>query len=147
MEEKQKVTPEQIITEYEMLRSQAQAYEQNLQMISSSITELQSTLESLREINKLEEGRDILVPLGAGTFIEATLPKPEGVILSVGADVSVKKPMEEALSDLEGRIQELEKVRKEHSAKYEEILQRLQAIAPIVEQIMAALQQAGAQPK
>ncbi len=141
MENSQKLNPEQIIAEYETLQSQAKAYEQNIQMIQGSFTELQSALETLRELDKLEENREALIPLGAGAFIEAVITKPEGAILSIGADVSVKKPMEEALKDLEGRIHDLEKVRKEHSARYEEILHRLQTITPVVEQIMAAFQQ------
>ncbi len=141
MENSQKLNPEQIIAEYEMLQSQSKAYDQNLQMIKGSFTELQSALETLRELDKLEENREALIPLGAGTFIEAVIAKPEGAILSIGADVSVKKPIEEVLEDLEGRIQDLERVRKEHSARYEEILQRLQTITPVVEQIMDAFQQ------
>ncbi len=147
MAEEVKLSPAQILAEYEALRGQAQAYEQNLNLIASSISEVKSTLESLRELKDVEAGAEILVPMGSGTFIKARLEKLEDVIMGVGADISVKKPIEQALKDLENRVEELERVKKEHSAKYEDILRRLQALAPVVEQILAQAQMAQAQPQ
>lgn len=145
MAEEIKLSPAQVLAEYEALRGQAQAYEQNLNLIASSISELRSTLESLRELKHVEADVEILVPMGSGTFVKARLEKPEDVIMGVGADISVKKPIDQALKDLESRVEELERIKKEHSAKYEDIVRRLQALAPVVEQILAQAKMAQAQ--
>lgn len=141
MEDESQVSARQLLTEYETLRNQAQAYEENLQRISSRISELQATVDSMKEMEKLEGERESLVPIGSGAFVSSKLSRPESVILDVGAGLHVKKPLEEAERTLQERIEELEGVRKEHSSKYQEVVQRLQQIAPVVQQIVSSLQQ------
>jgi len=130
----------QLLGEYENLRSQAQAYEENLQVINDRISEFQNTITSIKEMKDLEGEKETLVPLGSGAFIKTTLPKPEKITLNVGAEVYVNKSLAEAVQTLEGRVDELEKVRKEHDSSYQKIMQRLQEIAPQVQQIMASQQ-------
>ena len=54
-----------------------------------------------------EDGQDILVPIGAGSFIHAKLDDKDKVILGVGADVSIEKDVAFAKTSLEARRTQL----------------------------------------
>ncbi|NOZ82275.1 MAG: prefoldin subunit alpha [Euryarchaeota archaeon] len=136
-----KLKPEQVVAQYQALRSQAEALRQNIELILSHIAEFRQTLECLEELDSGESVR-ALVPLGSGAFVNAELGKVESVVLSIGADVAVRRSVEEAKRELSSRIEELEKVREEHTSKLNEVLKGIEAIAPLVEQIVAAVQRA-----
>ena len=141
MTEEKGVPVEKVLADYEMLRSQAEALQQNLDLINQHIAEFRLTLSTLEEIEKLEDGNEILVPMGSGSFTKAEIKDTGSVILSLGAEVAARKSIDEARKDLQARVEELEKVREEHSSRLGEIMKNLEAIAPVVEQILAAMQQ------
>ncbi|GEM_PF-298067 len=136
-----KVNPEQVLAQYQALRSQAEALKQNIELILTHIAEFRQTLECLEAIGSGDKV-EALVPLGSGAFVNAELGRVESVVLSVGADVAVRKSLEEAKRDLNSRIEELEKVREEHTSKLNEVLKGMEAVAPLVEQIAVAMQRA-----
>jgi prefoldin alpha subunit len=142
MAEEKRIPVEKVLADYEVLRAQAEALQQNLELVNQHISEFRRTLEALEEIGKLEEGNEVLVPLGVGSFVRAELKDTKSVILTLGADVAARKSIGDARQDLEARVKELEKVREEHSSRLQEVLKSLEAIAPVVEQIVAAMQQA-----
>jgi prefoldin alpha subunit len=142
MAEEKRIPVEKVLADYEMLRTQAEALGQNLELVNQHISEFKRTLESLAEIEKLGEGNEILVPIGVGSFVKAEIKDTSSVILSLGADVAARKSISDAKADLEARVKELEKVREEHSSRLAEVMKNLEAIAPVVEQIISAMQQA-----
>ena len=142
MAEEKRIPVETVLAEYEVLRTQAEALGQNLEMVNQHISEFRRTLEALEEVERLGEGNEVLVPIGVGSFIKAEIKDTQNVILSLGADVAARKSIPEAKQDLEARVKELEKVREEHSSRLQEVMKNLEAIAPVVEQILAAMQQA-----
>ncbi len=136
-----RLTPEQVLAQYQVLRTQAEALQQNLELVVSHIAEFRQTLECLEVIGNGSEVR-ALVPLGSGAFVDAELGEVKSVVVSVGADVAVRKSVQDAKEDLKARIEELEKVREEHTSKLNEVMKGLEAMAPVVEQILAAAQRA-----
>ena len=142
MAEEKRIPVEKVLADYEMLRTQAEALRQNIELIDQHISEFRRTLEALSEIEKLGEGNEVLVPVGVGSFVKAEIKDTGSVILSLGADVAALKSIGDAKLDLEARVKELEKVREEHSSRLAEVLKNLETIAPVVEQIVAAVQQA-----
>ncbi|WP_456474830.1 prefoldin subunit alpha [Candidatus Pyrohabitans sp.] len=141
MTEEKGIPVEKVLADYEMMRSQAEALQQNLDLINQHIAEFRLTLSTLEEIEKLEDGNEILVPMGSGSFTKAEIKDTGSVILSLGAEVAARKSIDEAKLDLQARVEELEKVREEHNSRLGEIMKNLEAIAPVVEQILAAMQQ------
>ncbi len=142
MTEEKRIPVEKVLAEYEVLRTQAEALQQNLELVNQHISEFRRTIEAIEEVERLKEGNEILVPLGAGSFVRAELKDTGSVILSLGADVAARRSTAEARQELEARVRELERVRDEHSSRLQEVLKGLEAIAPVVEQIVAAMQQA-----
>lgn len=66
---------------------------------------------TLNGIKSQKSGSELLVPVGGGSFVHATLNDAEKIIMGVGAGVAIEKGVDESIGELKGRLDELEKVR------------------------------------
>lgn len=128
---------EKLLGEYEYLRNQAEALQKNLEMINANLTEFGAVLESLEEIKGQRKENEILVPIGADSFVSARIIDTKKVIVGLGANVAVKKPIQEARKDLETRLKELDGVRGEVSEKLGMLLDRIEELTPRIQGILA----------
>jgi prefoldin alpha subunit len=128
---------EKILNEYEYYRLQAEALQRNLELVNTSLGELGVVVKSLEEIRGQSKKNEILVPLGADSYVSSKILDTQNVILGIGAGVAVKKPIQEAKKDLEARIEELEGVRKELGDRLTLLLGKIEELAPKVQQIIA----------
>lgn len=75
-----------------------------LQGVHDEITRAQRTLEGLGEaVNK-----EVLVPMGASTFIAGTIDPTSPVIVGIGAGYATERTREDAVALLEGRRKQAE---------------------------------------
>ncbi|MDP6459806.1 MAG: prefoldin subunit alpha [Candidatus Hydrothermarchaeota archaeon] len=126
-----------VMSEYEYLRNQAEALQKNLEMINASLTEIDAVLETLDEIKEQGKKNEILMPIGADSFVSARVIDTKKVIVGLGADVAVKKSIPGARKDLEARFKELEGVRGEISEKLGTLMNRIEELSPQVQRIVA----------
>jgi prefoldin alpha subunit len=134
---------EKILGEYELYRTQAEIYKQNLELINANILDLSVVKESLDQIKDLEKENEVLVPIGGGSFIKAKIIDLEKVVVGLGAEVAVKKTIPDAKVDIEKRIEELEKVRGEHTERLQFVLGKIEELTPKVQEILAKAQKEG----
>ncbi|HDZ36182.1 MAG TPA: prefoldin subunit alpha [Thermococcus sp.] len=114
---------ERLAYEYQLLQAQAQLLAQNLELLTLGRNEFQAVKETLEELKKVEEGNpEILVPIGAGSFLKARIEDKENAIVSVGAGYAIEKNLDDAIAYLEARIKEYD----EAIAKNQEALKKLE---------------------
>ncbi|MBU7004664.1 MAG: prefoldin subunit alpha [Theionarchaea archaeon] len=129
MEEKQ-VELRNLTNEIEQLQNQANVHNQNLELLTLSVQEMRQTVETLEELKSTEPGREILLPLGTGSFIKSTLKKNDRVIIGVGAGFSIEKEVDEAKAIVDKRIQETDTALQQTRERLAEISGRLEDITP-----------------
>lgn len=96
--------------EFQMLVQQINAVQNQLQTINQQVIELNMLVDSLDEVGKTEKGTEILVPLGAGIFTQASLSNPNEIIMNVGSKVTVPKTISEAKETVLTQVKELERI-------------------------------------
>lgn len=104
MEDRQKL--EQMITEINQLQQQGEAIANQIEQLNLSLTDIKSASEALKGIED-SVGKELLIPVGAGCFINAEL-KSEDIVVGVGAEVAVKKSREETIETLEKETKEVQ---------------------------------------
>jgi prefoldin alpha subunit len=125
MEDQQRL--EEMVNELNMYKSQADLLQQQVEAIQVSLGEieiLQSTLEDIKDKKSLET----MVPVGAGSFMNAEIKKTDEIIMSIGAGVAIKKSTEEAKITLASQKEEL-------SSSLDKMMSNLQKISQIVSQL------------
>jgi prefoldin alpha subunit len=95
----------------------AQAYQQRMDLlqqqaslIQASVDDVDSALKALGTLEGQEAGHEMLVSIGAGSFVHATVSKPGTVLVGLGAGVSVERSVADAKAIFQSRRTELEKV-------------------------------------
>ncbi len=115
---------ERLAYEYQLLQAQAQLLAQNLELLTMGRNEFQAVKETLEGLKKVEDEKpEILVPIGAGSFLKGIIVDRENAIVSVGAGYAVEKSLDNAIAYLEKRVKEYD----EAIAKTQEGLRKLEA--------------------
>ena len=109
---------EKLAYEYQVLQAQAQLLAQNLELLNLARAEVQTVKETLENLKKVEEEKpEILVPIGAGSFLKGIIVDKNNAIVSVGSGYAVEKNIDDAIAFLEERIREYdEAIRKTQEA-------------------------------
>ncbi|MEM3736743.1 MAG: prefoldin subunit alpha [Candidatus Bathyarchaeia archaeon] len=94
------------------------------------------TLAGLKEVGK---GSEILVPIGGGSYLKASIADVENVVTGIGAGVTLEKRLPEAESYVKTRIEELKKVRSALEEQFSQVMGRMQAVRREMEQVIAKL--------
>ncbi|ABR54686.1 prefoldin, alpha subunit [Methanococcus vannielii SB] len=92
----------------DVYNQQVQKLQEELSNIDLMIMELVRAIESMES---LKTSGEIMLPLGAGSFVKADVKNPEKIILSVGVDVLLEKDVEEVILDFKNSLDELEKTK------------------------------------
>ncbi len=134
---------EQMMMEYEQIRGQIEALQEGLSMIDSAIMQMDSALEALTAASGLSAGNEILLPVGADSFLSAKITDTENVLVGIGAEVAVKKNFADAISDVKSRKDVLVKTRDGRGRELERLVGFAQEMAPKLQAMMAKTQSGG----
>ncbi|MGL6299096.1 MAG: prefoldin subunit alpha, partial [Methanobacteriaceae archaeon] len=93
MEDQQKL--EGIINELNVYKSQSEMLQQQVDAVQASLSEIEILEATLSEIEE-KKNLSTLVPVGAGSFINAEIKNTEEVIMSIGSGVAVSKNITDA---------------------------------------------------
>ena len=84
------------LIEFQILNQQVNQMQQQFIALQSQAEDIKNLKTSLDEIEKTKIGNKILAPLSSGILIEASLNNNKEVIISLGANVTLKKTIPEA---------------------------------------------------
>ena len=88
MEDQQKLN--ELINEINAYNQQADLIRQQIELIQSSISEVDALSNTLDDLNG-EKAVEAFVPVGAGSFIKGELKDTDEIIISIGAGYAIKK--------------------------------------------------------
>ena len=115
------------------LLADARALESMAEVLRDMVARTQAYLAELRAAGSVlenlagREGAEILVPIGAGSFIWAKVARADRAIVSLGANVSIEVDVERAKEIIGERSAEAEKALRDYMARLADIERALQA--------------------
>ena len=116
--------------EYQLLQAQAQLLAQNLELLTLGMNEFKAVKETLEKLKEVEDEKpEILVPIGAGSFLKGQIVDRENAIVSVGAGYAMEKSLDDAIRYLDGRVKEYEEAIKKTQESLHQIEHKLQELA------------------
>ncbi|MHA1594676.1 MAG: prefoldin subunit alpha [Candidatus Baldrarchaeia archaeon] len=146
-EEVSENTLQKLIMEYNFYKAQADLIQQELYIVGASIDQLRITAETLEGIIRGEGRDEILIPIGGRAFLKAKLVDHENVIINVGANVAILKPIEQAKQFIENRIAELQNIKMQRENLLAQLLARMSELQRQIQSIAEKLQQQRVQQK
>ena len=128
---------QRLLVEYQILEGSLRVLQSRLEVLNAALNDIFTAFATLQGLKENSNGIETLIPMGAGSFIKASIPDTSRVIMGVGASVCIEMSTEDSLLDLKNRQSELEKARAAIEEKINEntaqLEQRRQALSEIVE--------------
>lgn len=87
-------------------------------------SEIDTTINSLSELNENEEEKEMLCPLSTGIFVKTKVKKVDDVIVNVGSNVCVNKSVDDSIEMLKKQKEEVKNYHKEIKEKLEQLYQK-----------------------
>lgn len=143
MEDQQKL--EELVSQLNMYKQQSEMLQQQVEAVQASIAEvkiLENTLDDIKDKDTIET----LVPVGAGSFMNAEIKNQDKIIMSVGAGVAIAKNFEEAKKTTAEQKKELENSLDKLFENLQKITDIVAQLSPQAEQLMQKVQSAGQMP-
>jgi prefoldin alpha subunit len=127
---------QQIIAEMGGYRELIGVVREQIMAMSSAITEFTATISSIKALKDVKAGTEILVPIGADSFVPAKLSFSEKVEMGIGAEVFAERTSADAVAALEARVAELGKAIDQARAELEKLDERVAALRPEAEELV-----------
>lgn len=132
-----------LLAAYQQYQAQADGIMRQLSLTQLTAEGLERASTAADALDRAEVGQEIMVPIGSGSFIHATLASKEKVVLNVGAGVHIEKDAAEAKEILKVRkaeVQEGSRKLNEVLSKIDQEMQKIQAVMQQFEEGAAAHQ-------
>ena len=126
---------QQAVTALEATRAQLESLGRQEETLRFSLQEYTRARDTMAKYKDEPVGTEILVPVGANSFLFAQIANVERCIVGLGAEVALDDSIESAIDRLETRIRELTTVQ-------EDLLRRMVAIEGQVNDQSALVQEA-----
>lgn len=120
----------------QMIDQQIKQVQAQQQQVEQQLTDIAQVKEALGDLESVQNGNEILVPVAGGIFLKATLDDPNTIFLNVGAHVNVKKSLPEVVSLLDEQSAAIEKNYLDLQTTFEDLFHQAttinKQIAPLV---------------
>ena len=118
----------------QQLQQQTQEIEDYLQQVSQTQEQLEQSKQAVREVENIEEGSEILAPVGAGAYVVAEVKETDKVVSNIGGEVFEKKSNEDAAEILEKQITLVRDTQNELESQMQQIQEQMQQIQQEMQQ-------------
>ncbi len=96
------------LTLIEYYKQQLESIDMQLQYLQSTIADYQRAKMTVEQLHAVDENAEMLIPVGAGTFVNGSLKNSSNVLIGVGAGIVIEKPIDDAIIKLDERIKRLQ---------------------------------------
>lgn len=134
---------DEAVARLDAYRRQIELGTRNLELLQSLYSDASRARRTLESWKDEKEGAEVMVPLGANTYVRAQVGQTEKVLLGVGRGYSADRPTEEAIAWLEKREKELSEEADRTSQRVFELRQEAATLQEALEQAVAQQRQGG----
>ena len=105
----------------EQYKEQIASLEMQFSYVQNAILDYSRAKITLENLNNADKEVDVLFPIGGGTYVDAQAKKTSTVLFDIGAGVIIEKPSEDAIKNIQGRIEDLQKTQERIASMIQQI--------------------------
>ena len=132
----------QAIAAMESYKERVEALSRQVQVLRVSLEEVTMSSDALKAFKNAKEGDEIMVPVGASSFITVKVTSNRNVVVGIGSNISVEKDIDDAISYMDANNAEIAEALKKSAEALNEAQQALTTISNAVQQEYVNRQQA-----
>jgi prefoldin alpha subunit len=129
-----------LLGQLQQSEAEARAYEQQMELVSFTISELDNAVATVEALSKPDVGKETLVAIGANSFVYGAIPQTNRVIIGLGANVSAEVDVADAVSYLTERKKKLTEMQGQFSARLNQIGSQIYSLQSQLQAVQSQLQ-------
>jgi prefoldin alpha subunit len=126
----------QLATEIRILEGSIGALQSRLDIVRAAINEITLAFNTLDGLKNMKEGDSTLVPVGAGSYVRMQIGDSKKLVMGIGAGVAMEKDVESSVTELKGRLEELDKARTSIQQQLDQTVGRYQQDRDALEELL-----------
>jgi prefoldin alpha subunit len=130
----------QMVALLERYRGQIEMLSEQLAMLQTTEAELGAASELLSRYGSMKEGDELIVPVGGGVYVPASLATAGSVLVAIGSDVTIHMPPAEAASRVQSRRDRVREMIQQTRGTMEQIGQSAESLSAQLESAYAELE-------
>lgn len=132
----------QAIAVMEGYKERVEALSRQVQVLRVSLDEVTMASDALKAFRDAKEGDEILVPVGASSFIPVKVTSDRRVIVGIGSNISIEKDVSGSVDYMDTNAAEITEALKKSADALNEAQQALANLSAAVQQEYANRQKA-----
>lgn len=128
----EKELQEKIVT-FRFMEARLESLAKHRDMVMNKVMELESTLNSIEEINKSDG--EVMFPIGGEAFKIAKSVDKDRIIIEIGANVALEKTTEEGKTILKKRKDEMENFIKQAQQEILQVTNAMNQLGPEIQDL------------
>jgi len=123
----------QMLALMESYKNRTEALSRQVAVLRSTLDEVNMANESIKALMAAKEGDEIMVPIGASSFMNVKVTSNKNIVVGVGSGISVEKTPEDANKYMEANAAELSEALKKTVDALQEVQQALSTVSEAVQ--------------
>ena len=123
----------QMLALMESYKNRTEALSRQVTVLRSTLEEVNMANESIKALMAAKEGDEIMVPIGASSFMNVKVTSNKNIVVGVGSGISVEKTPEDANKYMEANAAELSEALKKTVDALQEVQQALSTVSEAVQ--------------
>ncbi len=123
----------QMLALMESYKNRTEALSRQVNVLRSTLDEVNMANESIKALLAANEGDEIMVPIGASSFMNVKVASNKNIIVGIGSNISVEKTPEDASQYMEANAAELTEALKKTVDALNEVQKALSTVSEAVQ--------------
>ena len=123
----------QMLALMESYKNRTEALSHQVNVLRSTLDEVNMAHESIKALLAAKEGDEIMVPIGASSFMNVKVASNKNIIVGIGSGISVEKSPEDASQYMEANAAELTEALKKTVDALNEVQKALSTVSEAVQ--------------
>jgi prefoldin alpha subunit len=132
-----------LLAEFSNLKGYSDVMRQQIEFTTGVLAELSLSKAALQEIKSREGKGETLIHIGGGNYIKTQLQDVKTVVVGVGAGVSIEKTVDEAISEIDGRMKFAQEQITSMQNQYIQVANRMEQLQAKIDEIYSQLEASG----
>ena len=135
------MTQDEELTNYmyqiEQYKEQLNQLDMQSQYLKAALLDYNKAKLTLENLKKTDKDVEILLPIGGGTFIDASAKKSTKVLVDIGSGLVSEKTYEDAIKKIDERFKDLEKTQEKLAQMIEQIQEEASEVSAKAQKIIS----------
>jgi prefoldin alpha subunit len=134
---------QKLYLEQKMAESNITVLQQRMEMIQVYLSNYRAGAMVLNELEKRNEGEEMLMNVGGGIFVQSRLVNPERVTRDIGSNIRIEQNVVEAKKQVEDAITRLEEQYESIANEYNKMVTHAASMTSQLQKLASQMQNQG----